>query len=180
MILRWKKFHGLNPSGDSKLWSDHFAMATSVYFVGMVHGRNLPYGVLFVHLWYMNVLSEKTLNYLWVHAILQAFEADLFLRFWPKSPFLVIDSSWTKHSFNIIECVLGSPTIEVQNFMENPKKNSVFVHEDFEKRLLKKTTLKLKRFFWHITKICRVQMIPEFWLDEVAVLGWLLKTRLSF
>ena len=51
----------------------------------------------------MYVLNEKNLNHLLVSAILQAFEVDLFLRFWSKSPFLVIDSSRTKHSHNIID-----------------------------------------------------------------------------
>ncbi len=85
------------------------------WFERMVSGRNLPYGVFFVHLWYMYVLNEKNLNALWVPAILQAFEVDLFWRFWPKSPFLVIDSYRTKHSQNIIECVLESPMLYLQN-----------------------------------------------------------------
>ena len=33
MILRWKKLHGLNPSGDSKL-CDHFAMVTWEFLWG--------------------------------------------------------------------------------------------------------------------------------------------------
>ena len=43
------------------------------------------------------------------------FEVDLFWRFWQKSPFLVIDSSRTKHSLNIIECVLEGPMLYLQN-----------------------------------------------------------------
>ena len=42
------------------------------------------------------------------------FKVALFWRFWQKSPFLVIDSSRTKHSLNIIECVLESPILDVQ------------------------------------------------------------------
>ena len=102
MIKRWKKFHGLNPSGDSKL-CDHFAMVTWEFFVGIAPGRNLPYEVFFVQLWYMCVLNEKNLNALWVPAILQAFEVDQFWRFWPKSPFLGKDSSRTRHSKYKIE-----------------------------------------------------------------------------
>ena len=96
MILRWKKFHGLNPSGDSKL-CDHFAMVTREFIVGMAAIENLPYGVFFVQLWYMYVLNEKNLKSLWVAAILQAFEVDQFWRFWPKSQFLVIDFSPIRH-----------------------------------------------------------------------------------
>ena len=81
MILRWKKFHGLNPSGDSKL-CDHFAMVTWDFIVRTAAIGNLPYGVFFVQLWYMYVLSKKNLNALWVPAILQAFEVDQFWRFW--------------------------------------------------------------------------------------------------
>ncbi len=43
MIERWKKFYGLNLSGQGKL-CDHLAMVTWEFFVGMVPGRNLPYG----------------------------------------------------------------------------------------------------------------------------------------
>ena len=114
MILRWKKFHGLNQSGDCKL-CDHFAMVTWEFIVDMVAIGNLPYEVFFVHLWNMFVLSAKNLHHLGVPAILQAFEVDLFWRFWQKSPFLVIDSYRTKHSYNIIECVLESPILDVQN-----------------------------------------------------------------
>ncbi len=97
MILRWKLFSGLDPSGDIRL-CDHFAMVTREFIVGMAAIGNLQYGAFFVQLWYMYVLSKKNLNALWVPAILQAFEVDQFWRFWPKSPFLVIDSYRTKHS----------------------------------------------------------------------------------
>ena len=112
--MRWKKFHGLNPSGDSKL-CDHFAMVTWEFFGRMAAIGNILYEVFFVQLWYMYVLSEKNLNALWIPAILQAFEVDLFWRFWPKSPFLVIDTYRTKHLYNIIEWVLGSPLLDIQN-----------------------------------------------------------------
>ena len=60
-ILGWKKFHGLNPSGDSKL-CDHFAMVTWEFFVRMAAIGNILYEVIFVYLWYMYVLSKKNLN----------------------------------------------------------------------------------------------------------------------
>ena len=96
MILGLKKFHGLNPSAHS-IFCDHFAMVTWEFIERIAPGRNLPYEVFFVQLWYMYVLSEKKLNALWILAIVQAFEVDQFWRFWPKSPFLVIDSFRTKH-----------------------------------------------------------------------------------
>ena len=61
MILRWKKIHGLSPSGDSNL-CDHFAMVTWEFIERIAPGRNLPYEVFFVHLWYIYVLSKKNLN----------------------------------------------------------------------------------------------------------------------
>jgi hypothetical protein len=49
MILGLKKFHGLNPSGDSKL-CDHFAMVTWEFIVRIAPGGNLPYEGFFVQL----------------------------------------------------------------------------------------------------------------------------------
>ncbi len=50
MILGWKKFHGLKPSGGSKL-CDHFAMVTLELFVRMAAIGNLLYEAFFVQLW---------------------------------------------------------------------------------------------------------------------------------
>jgi hypothetical protein len=49
IIMGLKKFHGLNPSGHSKL-CDHFAMVTREFIVGMAAIGNLSYGVFFVQL----------------------------------------------------------------------------------------------------------------------------------
>jgi hypothetical protein len=49
MILGLKKFHGLNPSGNSKL-RDHFAMVTWEFIVRMAAIGNILCEVFFVQL----------------------------------------------------------------------------------------------------------------------------------
>ena len=62
----------------------------------------------------INIIQPSKVEWFGGFTTNRPFKVDLFWRFWQKSPFLVIDSSRTKHSLNIIDCVLESPILDVQ------------------------------------------------------------------
>ena len=70
---------------------------------------------LYVKQYPINIIQPSKVEWFGGFTTNRPFKVDLFWRFWQKSSFLVIDSSRTKHSLNIIECVLKSPMLYLQN-----------------------------------------------------------------
>jgi len=86
MAPKWSQQNSLYDFGIKLfLWFVPFRYQHTLWF--FCHARNLTYKVFIIHQWCINVLNQKNLNALWVCAILQAIEVDLFDDFCKKHHF---------------------------------------------------------------------------------------------